>query len=467
MESSGCPVKFNYLVGDGFVKIASGLHGNYGAEAIAAIADVPADCDDGSQVALIRFDGTAYDRVPRVLALDNFPAIDDGYTTRIWVSRVGGNLLVSGASIGNLFGQLFNDAETGLSFALTGGCQRAFTINDTDLRTAPRPSLHVPANSSGWIKFWTVAPVGYICICDHCEARTGRRTECVRWRQEPSQTKACRVRLLHCPGVPTNVLSGGDQMSFHMSHAMSIRRMIMVTSRYCSRLVLTLFALTVLAATAMAADPGLPYPPESEISDQKAGSILIYNLYTSSSTLPAQNSRISATNTSGTSAAFVHMFMIDGATCSVADSFTCLTAQQTTTFLASEMDPGITGFIIMISVDGILGCPNNFNFLVGSAFVKFANGLHGNIGAEAVSALVDLPSQCDDSSQIASIFFDGVSYNQLPLNLAADNFPSPNDGYVSRLWVNRIGGSLLGQTSLHRKHFWPSVQRCRKCSEFR
>src|SRR4029077_1755663 len=132
-----------------------------GAEAIAAIADVPADCSDGSLTAQIRFDGVNYNLAPGVLALDHFPAIDDGYTTRIWVSRTGGNLLVSGGSIGNLFGQLFNDAETGLSFALSApGCQRAFSINDTDLRTAPRPSLHVPANSSGWIKFWQVNPGG-------------------------------------------------------------------------------------------------------------------------------------------------------------------------------------------------------------------------------------------------------------------------------------------------------------------
>lgn len=221
----------------------------------------------------------------------------------------------------------------------------------------------------------------------------------------------------------------------------------MATARNCSRVVLTLFALTFLAATAMAADPGLPYPPEAEMSDQKAGSVLIYNLYTSSAASSSQNSRVAVTNTSGTSAAFVHMFMIDGATCSVADSFICLTTYQTSTFLASEMDPGITGYIIMIAVDGVLGCPANFNFLVGDVFVKFTNGLHGNLAAEAVAAVADIPAICDETSQTANLVFDGVSYNRLPLNLAVDNFPSPNDGFVSRVWVNRIGGSLLGTTA--------------------
>ena len=232
-------------------------------------------------------------------------------------------------------------------------------------------------------------------------------------------------------------------MRFHMSHAISTRRMIMATSRNCSRVVLTLFALTVLAATAMAADPGLPYPAEAQMSDQKAGSVLIYNLYTSSAA-SGQNSRIALTNTSGTSAAFVHMFFIDGRTCSVADSFTCLTAYQTTTFLAAEMDPGITGYIIMVAVDGVLGCPTSFNFLVGDAFVKFASGLHGNLQAEAISALVDLPAVCDENSITATLVFDGVSYNMLPYNLVVDNFPAVDDGFVSRVWVNRIGGSLLG-----------------------
>ena len=158
---TGCPVKFNYLIGDGFVKLSSGLHGNYGAESIAAILDPPAICDDASQSATLLFNGVNYEQVPRVLALDNFPAIDDGYTTRIWVSRVGGTLFVSGGNVGTIFGVLYNDAEDGLSFSLSGGaCQRAFTINDTDVRTAPRPSVHVPANSSGWLRFWSTSDVG-------------------------------------------------------------------------------------------------------------------------------------------------------------------------------------------------------------------------------------------------------------------------------------------------------------------
>ena len=169
---TGCPVKFNFLIGDGFVKLSSGLHGNYGAESIAAIADPPDElCGEGALGATLAFDGVNYEQVPAVLALDNFPAIDDGYTTRIWVSRAGGDLFVSGSNVGTIFGVLYNDAETGLSFSLSAQtCQRAFTINDTDVRTAPRPSVHVPANSSGWVKFWSTSTSGIFAFAATAKA---------------------------------------------------------------------------------------------------------------------------------------------------------------------------------------------------------------------------------------------------------------------------------------------------------
>src|SRR5262245_55052246 len=97
-----------------------------------------------------------------------------------------------------------------------------------------------------------------------------------------------------------------------------------------ARIGLSLLALFVLAGAALAADPGIPYPSTSEASDQKAGSLLFYNAYTSSASAPdTANTRVNITNTSSVFPVSVHLFFVDGTTCSVADSFICLTANQT------------------------------------------------------------------------------------------------------------------------------------------
>ena len=70
----------------------------------------------------------------------------------------------------------------------------------------------------------------------------------------------------------------------------------MRTSLKLSRALLALFVLAALSTFALAADPGLLVPPTSEASDQKAGSILFYNTYTSGATSGnTQNTRINIT----------------------------------------------------------------------------------------------------------------------------------------------------------------------------
>ena len=198
----------------------------------------------------------------------------------------------------------------------------------------------------------------------------------------------------------------------------------MLTSRKLVSALIAVAALVMMSVSVFAADPGDPYPAASELSDQKAGSILVYPIYTSSSANPAaQNTVMSITNTSQTSASFVHLFFVSN-TCSVADTFICLTAQQTATIDAFGEDPGITGYLIAIASDGVIGCPNSFNFLIGDEYVKFADGYFGSLGAEAFSALFQgsVPG-CDENSVDATLRLNGLpnGYNRAGRVLAVSS----------------------------------------------
>ncbi len=221
----------------------------------------------------------------------------------------------------------------------------------------------------------------------------------------------------------------------------------MRTSRTLIRSLLAISALLLASSAAFAADPGLAYPAASEVSDQKAGSILFYNTYTSSASAPAQeNSRINITNTSSSSAAFVHLFFVEGASCGVADTFICFTSNQTASFTTSDADPGTRGYIIVIAVNPFDGSPANFNFLIGDEYVRYASGHAANLGAEAISKLTDTNVLSTDGS-LAALFFDGLllagSYNRVPRVLADDSIPSRLDGNDTKLIVNRVGGNLV------------------------
>lgn len=191
---------------------------------------------------------------------------------------------------------------------------------------------------------------------------------------------------------------------------------------------------------------GDPIPPGVASSDQKPGSVLAFPVFTSSAIAPqAQNTRLSITNIEPTRQAYVHLFFVSEA-CSVADSFVCLTAQQTVVFTASDFDPGTTGYILAVATDNG-GCPTNFNFLIGDEYVKFQSGHAANLGAQAFAALSNLPACA--GAQSATINFDGVNYSQAPRVVSADNLPSRAEGNDTLLVINRVGGDLrVGASTL-------------------
>ena len=221
----------------------------------------------------------------------------------------------------------------------------------------------------------------------------------------------------------------------------------MLSSRKTIFAFLSLVLVAALSSVALAADPGDPLDTAagSVTNDQRAGSMLFFNYYSSSTTNPAvQNTSISITNTSTSQVAFVHLFFVDGITCSVADRFICLTNVQTTTFYASEQDPGVTGFIVALAVD-FDGLPKRFNYLIGVEYLKTESGRADALGAEAYVKYTDTNVVSTDGS-LAALFFDGLnlagSYSMAARVVALDNIPSPLDGNQTFLVLNRIGGNL-------------------------
>ncbi len=191
-----------------------------------------------------------------------------------------------------------------------------------------------------------------------------------------------------------------------------------------TRVVLALLAMALMVGSGLAADPGIDLPNaddgsdpagirrRSQVSDQKKGSILVYNLYSSASTGGSNNNtRISITNTSASLGAAVHLFFVDGSSCSVADSFVCLTPNQTATFLASDVDPGVVGYILAVA-SNLDGDPVAFDHLIGDEFVKLDTGHQANLGAEAISVsilpLLVFPVEGTNGA-LVRLEFDGVS----------------------------------------------------------
>jgi hypothetical protein len=180
---------------------------------------------------------------------------------------------------------------------------------------------------------------------------------------------------------------------------------------------------------------------------QKPGSLLIFNVYTSSVNTTLSDTQISLTNTNPVSPANVHLFFVDGSSCSVADQIVTLTQNQTVTFRASDVDPGVTGYLIAVAVDQS-GCPVVGNYLIGGAVMKFESGHHASLPAIGVSGLGLGASPCLPNSVTATLAFNGIQYDELPRSLAIHSLPSLATGNSPMLIINRLGGDLTSGAEL-------------------
>src|SRR5215470_17944801 len=212
-------------------------------------------------------------------------------------------------------------------------------------------------------------------------------------------------------------------------------------------LALTIGALILFSSIALAQT--YPIGP-SHLSGMKPGSVLFYNKYTSNPSNPDQgDTQINITNTNQTADSDIHLFLVDGSTCSVADSFISLTANQTTSFRVSDFDPGITGYIVAVAISG--GAPTQFNWLIGDEYIHELDGRLANLGAVAISrkAAEDAEVTADG---IANLVFNDVEYERLPASVGLSSFNSQTtDNTQVNLYVpspNLLTGSAPPSTTV-------------------
>lgn len=203
--------------------------------------------------------------------------------------------------------------------------------------------------------------------------------------------------------------------------------MALHTFRRLINFVLAVAALSLLSTAAFAQN----YPiGNSHLSDMKPGSVLFFNRYSSNPTNPQLgDTQINITNVNQNTEIDIHLFLVDGGSCSVADSFIGLTPNQTASFLVSDYDPGITGYLVAVAVAG--GGPTQFNHLIGTEYIRETDGKGGYLQAVAF-AKTAAGEAVPDSSGVTNLIFDGRtsgagvenSYERLPMSLGLASFNS-------------------------------------------
>jgi hypothetical protein len=214
----------------------------------------------------------------------------------------------------------------------------------------------------------------------------------------------------------------------------------MIISRTCTRLFFS-FMTFLIFLTSASAQPIL----NVQVSDQKAGSLLVYPYYTSKAQ-DRRDTRITISNPGAKSVA-IHLFMLDGSNCSQADQFLCLTANASLAFKTSELDPEVTGWILAVAVDPNDGRPIAANTLIGNAYVLDGD-YFGNYGAESFWATGD-PSDVVGANAgaygTATLKFNGGAgaggYDLLPTQFALE-VQSINDAIGQRIVTVGMVGDL-------------------------
>lgn len=231
-----------------------------------------------------------------------------------------------------------------------------------------------------------------------------------------------------------------------------IRNFALSLTRLACQTTMALFVTVVLASAAFAQNDLI-----------KPGNILFFNRYTSDPANPqTNNTQINITNVSKTTEVNVHLFMVENGSGQIADSFLQLTPAQTVSFLASDFDPGIQGKIYAVAVNRQTWEPVQVNSLIGSFYVREANGRSFSQQAIPLAALppgvtdgFSAPVESEETALAkAPAIIEQFGCSGCPNKLGSVLFftrytSNPSNPNLSDTRISISGGSIRNPMTIH------------------
>lgn len=181
---------------------------------------------------------------------------------------------------------------------------------------------------------------------------------------------------------------------------------------------------------------------QNKPSDQKTGSVLVFPYYNANGDGSADT--LMSISNHGSASLNVHLYFMEGSTCTQADTAVFLTPNATVKISAFTDSPWEVGYLIAVALDQN-GCLMPNAGLAGSAFVKAPAGYfgpdsgetRGNYGATAFNAYQTV---CPMGGEIR-LNFNGIMLDAMPTGHAV-SVQSPNAAPGQTIAIAGMNGSI-------------------------
>jgi hypothetical protein len=399
VNSQGLPTQFNWLIGNASLRDEQGHEASYNALSAAKRSAGAVHFNDGVSAADLLFNGVEYDKLPKVIAVDNLrnqdPITGPAVATDLSIFSPMGDL--SGVMLNSFRLQATAYDHHGQAFSQDVNLDCGVNASVGEIWTSPPFQTIIGANRSGWASFAAsndagALPVLGLSLTDGASApmHNARVMQTLDWLDSFRMTIPVKFPENPVADVVTQELPAGAD--------------------------------------------GAQGPSET-----KAGSILLFPRFISGSN---GVSMLYLTNTHPTERARLRVFfngLVDPA--EVKESIISVPALQTTVLDPDELAPNQRGWVMVMAIDG-RALPTQFNHLIGSAQVIESTGLKASFNALAIAKYS--PGAVNRGDDVASVdlLFNDEEYDRLPATTAMAFVPSQIDN-STLLGFSRPAASLL------------------------